>query len=264
MKCIFCQYEADNSKSIEHIIPESLGNTEHILPAGVVCDDCNQYFGSKVEKLLLESDYFRQARFRMETPNKAGRIPSISAFLLPRLMELEWFFEKDGSLSVAPRNEKDCENLADYLLAHKRGKMIIVEAQPPDEKLISRFLGKVAIEVMAHRLLDQQGGLEFVSTDPQLDPLRKYVRFGEGPALWPFFSRRIYPEDKIFTDNIGRSYEVLHEYALLYTQQQELYLVLAIYGVEYTINLGSPTLEGYETWLRENAGKSYLDMLEAS
>jgi hypothetical protein len=64
MRCIFCKQDSKDSKTIEHIIPESLGNKDHILLSGVVCDKCNNYFGLKVEKPLLETDYFKQARFR--------------------------------------------------------------------------------------------------------------------------------------------------------------------------------------------------------
>jgi hypothetical protein len=77
MRCIFCKHNSDNSTSIEHIIPESLGNTEHILPQGIVCDSCNNYFAGKIEKPLLETDYFLYARFEQFIPSKKGRIPLI-------------------------------------------------------------------------------------------------------------------------------------------------------------------------------------------
>ena len=64
MNCLFCKQNTDNSKSVEHIIPESLGNKEHILPRGLVCDNCNQYFAIKIEKPLLEQPYFRNIRHR--------------------------------------------------------------------------------------------------------------------------------------------------------------------------------------------------------
>lgn len=264
MKCIFCQNSSDQSRRVEHIIPESFGNQEHILPPGVVCDKCNQYFGSKIEKLLLETDYFRHARFRTETPSKKGHIPSISAFLLPTGLELEYFIDQEGNRGVAARREKDVAQWVNYLTTRKHGSMVIPQPQPPDEKIVSRFLGKVAIEVLARQFLDVDGGLEYVATDPQLDPLRRYVRFGEGPSLWPFHCRRIYPEDHPFVDKNGEMYEVLHEFALLYTKQKELYLILAIYGIEYAINYAGPELEGYEEWLREHNGKSYLEMVDAS
>ena len=49
MNCIFCKGDSSQSLSGEHVIPESLGNTEHILKAGIVCDQCNNYIASKVK-----------------------------------------------------------------------------------------------------------------------------------------------------------------------------------------------------------------------
>ena len=71
-------------------------------------------------------------------------------------------------------------------------------------------------------------------------------------------------QDHLFCDDTGQPYEVLHEFAVLYTRQKELYLVLAVYGVEYVINYAGPELEGYEVWLHENDNRSYLEMIEAS
>ncbi|MBO5921575.1 MAG: hypothetical protein J6Q48_04230, partial [Bacteroidaceae bacterium] len=47
MKCIFCKQESTNAKSVEHIIPETLGNKTFVLPLGMVCDQCNNYFSRK-------------------------------------------------------------------------------------------------------------------------------------------------------------------------------------------------------------------------
>lgn len=75
MRCIFCKRESSTSRSVEHIVPESLGNIEHVLPVGAVCDDCNQYFARKVERQLLDSPMFRLLRAVMTVPNKRGRVP---------------------------------------------------------------------------------------------------------------------------------------------------------------------------------------------
>lgn len=40
MQCVFCHKNSVASKSVEHIIPESLGNKHHFLPKGYVCDEC--------------------------------------------------------------------------------------------------------------------------------------------------------------------------------------------------------------------------------
>lgn len=64
MNCVFCHNISDSSKSVEHIIPESLGNKEHILWRGAVCDKCNNYFATKIEKELLDQPYFISMRHR--------------------------------------------------------------------------------------------------------------------------------------------------------------------------------------------------------
>lgn len=75
MRCIFCKQESSKSRSLTHIIPESLGNVEHVLPIGAVCDDCNQYFARKVEQPLLESPTLRLLRANMAVLNMRGRTP---------------------------------------------------------------------------------------------------------------------------------------------------------------------------------------------
>ena len=124
-------------------------------------------------------------------------------------------------------------------------------------------MAKVALEVLAHRLLPVDGGVEHVATDEQLDPLRKFARY-RAVSEWPFSRRDLYPPDTAFIGPEGEPYEVMHEFSLLYTGERELYLVCAIYGVEYAINLGGPEIDGYVRWLDEHGGRSYLDLLEPS
>jgi hypothetical protein len=75
MRCIFCKADSDHSVSVEHIIPESMGNVDHVLPPGSVCDGCNGYFARQIEGPLLAAPVFRQLRFGMQIANKRGRIP---------------------------------------------------------------------------------------------------------------------------------------------------------------------------------------------
>jgi hypothetical protein len=44
---------------------------------------------------------------------------------------------------------------------------------------------------------------------------------------------------------------VLHEYDLLYTEGRELYIVLILFGVEFALNLGGRSTDGYRRWLEE-------------
>ena len=75
MQCIFCKWSTTDERSVEHILPESMGNAEHVLPMGAVCHNCNQYFCRKIERPLLESTLFRHLRSGMGVPSKRGRIP---------------------------------------------------------------------------------------------------------------------------------------------------------------------------------------------
>src|SRR5215217_7224004 len=85
MRCIFCKADSSASHSIEHIIPESLGNTRFVLPRGIVCDCCNNYFARKVEAPFLTSPALRYLRFHEELGNKRGRVPSVEGLILPNI-----------------------------------------------------------------------------------------------------------------------------------------------------------------------------------
>lgn len=260
MRCLFCKADSSRSRAVEHIIPESLGNTEHILPAGVVCDVCNNYFARKIEKPLLESDYFRHARFRNEVHNKRGLLPSIKAFHAQSRLEIEMRRDGDETIIYAAKESEE-EDFIGSLSKNKNGTLYItVPKQPSDNYLFSRFLGKVALEVIAERVLDVPGGLDEIIDNRKLDELRNYVRFGNPRVNWPFNVREIYPEEKPFFDEeiYEGIYEVLHEYMLYCTEAQELYLVVAIFGMEYALNLGGPEISGYINWLELNEYKSPL------
>ena len=56
----------------------------------------------------------------------------------------------------------------------------------------------------------------------------------------------------------GRQVQTVHEYDLLMTSWGELFLVLAIFGAEFTINFGGPEISGYFRWLNENNNHSPL------
>ena len=83
MRCLFCKAESATSNSKEHIIPESLGNTTSILPPGVVCDRCNNYFAREVEKPFMESTALLLLRFRQGILSKRGVVPPMQGVLLP-------------------------------------------------------------------------------------------------------------------------------------------------------------------------------------
>lgn len=72
MHCVYCNclLTNDNTKSVEHIIPESLGNKEYVLAGGLICDKCNNYFAREIEKPFLEKDLIKLLRGYEILPNK--------------------------------------------------------------------------------------------------------------------------------------------------------------------------------------------------
>lgn len=258
MRCIFCKQDSSTSRTVEHIIPESLGNKEHILPVGVVCDSCNNYFALKIEKPLLELDYFRNARFRNAVYNKEGRIPTIQAVCLPSRVLVE-IMKDEGGKSIYPVKEADVSKLIQSMHTNDTGTLLIPEPMlPPNDQVVSRFLGKVAIETLALVGLTIPGGLDEIIDKPELDELRNYVRIGNPIMQWPVHIRRIYPEDKVFYEEGYGECEILHSFKLLYTASQELYIVLVMFGIEYCLNIGGPEIDGYSEWLRQHEFKSPL------
>lgn len=261
--CIFCNKDASSSRSLEHIIPESLGNEEHTLPPGVVCDACNNYFASSIEQPVLESGYFVTSRFNALIPNKRQRMPLLSGLLLPgHLKEREVQFHRaEVSRNAGGNFELYPEAGAEEAIVSGKVNRVVIPASgaKPNPHLFSRFLAKVAIECMAQRLLDAKGDLlHEVTADGQLDLLRSYARYGKSGLDWPYSERRIYGSDFLFPDGKGNAYEVLHEWIFLYTDSGEMYFVIAILGVEYAINVGGPDIDGYGLWLRQNEGRSPL------
>lgn len=244
--------------SREHIIPESFGNKEHTLPPGVVCDKCNNYIGRKVEKPLLDSPYFKEQRFKMSVPSKENKIPMIGGIHLQSrtLIELMKRSDEDG-ISIGAAPGEDESQWIQALTEQKNGTLIIPIVSPPNDYVISRFIAKVGLEVLASRLIKVEGGLDEVVDKPELDDLRSYVRIGTPGRVWQYSCRSLYPPDFLFTEQ-GEVFEVLHEYDILVTESFEFYIVVALFGVEYVLNLGGREIDGYHEWLRNHNARSPL------
>ncbi|MGA2762950.1 MAG: HNH endonuclease [Spirochaetia bacterium] len=255
MRCIFCKIDSASSRSIEHIIPESLWNRTHVLPAGVVCDKCNNYFSREVEKPFLESAPVRRLRFEQAIPNKHGRVPPTTALILPdipTILTRPPFGRSGMSAEVPPGSIERIARSEQLKLAVPAS-----EAAPPG-RVVSRFLAKAALEAMADRLVAVPDGLEYLVDETQLDPIRNYARRGEPIHDWPYYVRRIHAADRIFIGCAGGYEQTVHEYDIFKTDWNEWFFVMAIFGLELTINYGGPETEGYVRWLSANGNVSPL------
>jgi len=253
-RCIFCKRDSEDSRSKEHILPESLGNTRHVLKPGVVCDACNNYFSLKLEGPILASGYFQTLRFRQALPNKKGRITPQKAILGKDIIVTLNRDAESKKMLVAVPSERWDE------AANLKGGTIIfpVSGPKPDPNLMSRFLCKVGFEAFAQRILmtSEVKRTELVD-DIQLDSIRSWARYGTGAKEWGFIERRIYDEDHAHL-HLRESWQVVHEWDFLVTEHHEIYFIIAIFGVEYALNMGGPSVDGYQEWLNKNKQQSPL------
>jgi len=253
MRCLFCKVDTSTSKSVEHIIPESLGNTRHVLRKGIVCDGCNNYFSREVERPFLESQGIKTLRFHQALESKKGRVPPLLGVMWPGVpVSVTRHLDPYGT-SVAVPTE------AWNRIARARGGTLILPMgfPLPIDAVISRFLAKVALESMADRLSEHPEGLDYLCDERQLDLLRNHARRGTTP-VWPVHKRRIYDANGKTFGPGGSAKQVVHESDFLVTPTSEWYFVLAIFGEELAINLGGPEVEGYVQWLKDNNNESTL------
>jgi hypothetical protein len=136
-----------------------------------------------------------------------------------------------------------------HLLSSDTGRIILpAEGAPPSDRVVSRFLAKAGLEALASRLVNYPEGLEYLVTEPQLDPVRDHARRGTLPD-WPYHVRRIYDANRASPDETGSMVQVVHEFDILQTDSSEYYFILAIFGLEFALNLGGPEVDGYLAWL---------------
>lgn len=252
--CLFCKLTTEGSRSREHVVPQSLGNTTMVLRPGVVCDDCNNYFARKVEAPLLNHAFFIRLRFHERLVSKKGRIPPLGGSFLgdvPALVVPHARGPLVATLSVP-------EDRVGDLVAARRGVVSLpAPGAAPDGALLSRFLAKVALGSLADRVQHDPTALGSAVSDAQLDPVRRHARFGE-PPRWPCNFRSIYASDKGWADGDGESVQRVWESDFLMTDDSELYFALALFGYEFVINVGGPDITGYQAWLQRHDGASPL------
>ena len=137
MNCIFCE-KINDSKSIEHIVPESFGNKNYVLEKGVVCDKCNNGF-SNFEGKALTNSVFVMERIRFGIATKKGK--PVKGKVNELVVEADSEFKKNivKFKSVDPKNLK--------LIDPKTGAMALtVETFDKSESAVSKLLLTMGLE----------------------------------------------------------------------------------------------------------------------
>lgn len=269
MQCIFCHKDSSTSKSVEHIIPESLGNKEHFLPKGYVCDECNHYFAIKIENELLSQPYFISLRRRNYIRTKKGRLV-VENMLFPGAHKASdtMFDLRENTLYI--KDEDVLKSIIDGKCTCAIARFL-EEPNYPD-KTVSRFLAKCAYESIFLWGGEHDYEIWIQERDDEnsmfhcFEALRLYARYGMGN--WQYSQRHIYREGSFFSYKGQTPYEVLHELKFFYSKIEdidenhftaELYFVLVICGIEYVICVTDPDVSGYNKWLEEHNGRSPIE-----
>lgn len=184
-KCIFCLREGDIFHTIEHTIPESLGNTTDIL-VGSVCDQCQNYFGKEIENYVLSKTPFGFWRTMAGTKNKKGKSPSYNPSQNPkdRGKLPDFHPATDCGFVIHPADtesviEVECDNreLINKIIGEQKTDFKVV-LTPKALVYMGRFLGKLALEYWCKNFENDVFRKDF-------DDLRKYCRNGTTTAMWP-------------------------------------------------------------------------------
>ncbi|MEE8480389.1 MAG: HNH endonuclease [Desulfobacterales bacterium] len=186
MDCLFCKNNGPYS-TIEHIIPESLGN-KHLVLNGQVCDACQAYLGKEIERYVLSRSPIGAWRVFSAIETKHRKRPSFS-FRQPKRDKgclPDQHIHNDDSISIELSEEGHLEfdvDNADVLNSIADGTKtdFRLVLSPKMLHMMARFFGKVGLEMLSRDHPD-------VVRCSRFDKMRRYIRFGEPTAfLWPVF-----------------------------------------------------------------------------
>lgn len=262
MICIFCTQDSAHSKSVEHIIPESLGNTKNVLPRGIVCDKCNEYFGRKIEKEVLALSFFSQLRARNAIPSKKNRIPAEKLLVYhPEVKsdEHESLFNRGKNINILSTPWQ----IATKMVSSRTSKIIVESLSfnnpPTNNTLVARFLAKIAVEILTQNVIESKWDLALIHSDVRVEPIRNFARYGTPGLKWEYYVRQLYNEDEKFfySYDLNTPVDVLYNYGHFFINE-EMYLSLIIKGFEFTINMGMPEIGRYIQWVLINNGRSAI------
>lgn len=259
MKCIFCGSDTKGSKSVEHIIPQSFGNTKTVLKRGIVCDKCNNYFAIKIEQPFLSKKSSQLLKRELEIVNKRGKLPQIEDY--PKEIDCVRHVSKDTFLYIPLNGEFNDDVAKQAISQYLRYNSLIEKEVYSKDNNTARLLAKMAIEYFVFSCNQAEGICDYVRTDPFFEKMIKFVRF-DSSIHWDYSVRRYYPLNTPFNDQLFN--EINYECDFLFAPNGEVFFVIIMFGVEYTISLCSYSIKGYLNWLSKHNGVSplYLERKE--
>lgn len=183
MPCLFCQ--ADGPYTVEHIIPESLGNNDMVL-VNDVCKSCNNHF-SKIEEFVLHKTPLAFWRTYLGIRTKSGTLPSVNLSQPAREKgtfaaihsthdnNVGFTAHEDSSTSI----EIDNSDIVNEILLGEKTQLQFVFT-PLLLFMLGRFLCKVGVELLCFKDPAYARSDKFLAS-------RNFARRGSSRDLWPIF-----------------------------------------------------------------------------
>lgn len=247
---------------MEHIVPHSFGNNRAILPKGMVCDKCNNYFARKIEQPLLADRSFRNLRAWYQVPNKRGKPPSLHGFLAGTELAIGLRL-KEGVFEFEAERQSEARDIHEYIAANDRAEqptaLLFEMPMDPPKKLMSRLLAKMALEMLSMRMLSNPSSISMLIENTHWDRIRRWARFGDNFDEWPYSQRTVMPEETMMRHPAtGAWVQAGYSIDLFVTKRRETFMAFMLYGHEFVINSGGPSMKGFYEWLEQHQSISPL------
>jgi hypothetical protein len=242
-RCIWCLKESPNVtfSSVSHVLPQCFGNKEWILPASIVCDSCNNFFGRRIEPTFRNHNpTFKVLAFRLRMKN-----PRTNRLIQPRLFD--WEYPAPGVKASFDTIMNVSDSIITLSVEHiihdvhgissKSKKQETYSINRRDIAFISRAVHKIAFEALAYTIFVKRTVQNMDIFDSRFDPIRKWARLGE-----PY--EPIRPVIRRQSIGMGKSPEFGSE--LHGRLNDALAMQLNIYGDLYGVSLTSLPNRVYE------------------
>jgi hypothetical protein len=238
-------------------MPESIGSKTRVLPPGIVCDRCNNYFARKVEEPILNHPSMRNFRAWYQVPTKRRTYPWLRGHIAGTDIAVGLRRGKDGKLQIEPEKARDKERVQREIdCGFELPFLFTIEMDPPKREM-SRLLCKMALETVAETFSTEPGATEIVVDAEFFDNIREYARYGANFPEWPYSQRRIYPPDTLMRHPKTNEWvQAGFGCGWFMSKYRETLFFFGFYGVEFVINVGGPSIRGYEEWLAEHGNIS--------
>ena len=220
------------SQSEEHIIPLSLGNDKLVLPAGTVCDDCNNYFALNIEKDFLNIETIRKLRSYHVIESRKKKVPDL---------DIEFGLEKT-KLEFSPRDNCCFIGLsAETIDLLKNGQIQYFYSsginidELKNNYSVSRFLVKVFLEMClfyALQFSSNNSPKKIFSFDEKMKDIVHYVRDGDRNKKIYMYSEQQYEKVKPFSNN-----DFIASVKLEVDQKSIVGMTLRLYELEFKLDI---------------------------